>query len=154
MSGISDVFTEAVQAVANLDVDVLITVGRSMNPDSLGPLPPRIRVEHWVDQRTVLHNASAVLCHGGGGSVIGALAAGVPIVGVPLFAEDQHINAHRVAAVGAGLTAARQHQAMRQALCTVLARNQYRAAAKELASEMDKHTSTDDLPLASVLRPA
>ena len=42
------------------------------------------------------------LVHGGSGSTLGALAAGVPLVVMPLFA-DQPQNARRVAEVGAGL---------------------------------------------------
>jgi UDP:flavonoid glycosyltransferase YjiC (YdhE family) len=44
----------------------------------------------------------ATACHGGSGTTLGALAAGLPLVVVPLFA-DQPVNARRVAAVGAGL---------------------------------------------------
>lgn len=50
MDGISDVFTEAVRAVTQLNVNALITLGHGMGPNSLKPLPPRIRVERWVDQ--------------------------------------------------------------------------------------------------------
>ena len=45
---------------------------------------------------------SAAVVHGGSGSTLGALAAGVPLVVVPLFA-DQPQNARRVAEVGAGI---------------------------------------------------
>jgi hypothetical protein len=81
--------------------DVLITVGRDADPGMFGEPPPHVSVERWVDQATVLGHTAAVLCPGGGGSVLGALAAGAPLVVVPLFAEDQHINARRIAAVGA-----------------------------------------------------
>jgi MGT family glycosyltransferase len=95
------VYEAALAAVADLDADVLLTIGRGGEPASFGPVPAQVRVEQWVDQASVLARASAVVCHGGGGSTLGALAAGVPLVVVPLFAEDQHVNARRVAAVGA-----------------------------------------------------
>ena len=41
--------------------------------------------------------------HGGFGTTMLALAAGVPQVVVPLFAGDQHVHAAQVASVGAGL---------------------------------------------------
>ncbi|MEU9848203.1 nucleotide disphospho-sugar-binding domain-containing protein [Streptomyces sp. NPDC047985] len=47
-------------------------------------------------------SASAVVCHGGSGTVHGARAAGVPQVCVPLFA-DQPYNARLVTEAGAGL---------------------------------------------------
>lgn len=154
LDGPSQVFTEALRAVAQLDIDVLVTIGHGMDPDRLGLLPPRIRVERWVDQASVLRTASAVLCHGGGGTVIGALAAGVPIVAVPLFAEDQHINARQIEAAGAGLRADPQHDELREALAAVLGHRHFQAAAGELARQIQTHTPTDDLDLPSALSPA
>jgi UDP:flavonoid glycosyltransferase YjiC (YdhE family) len=49
-----------------------------------------------------LAEASLVVSHGGSGTTLGALAAGLPLVVVPLFA-DQPPNARRVAEVGAGV---------------------------------------------------
>jgi UDP:flavonoid glycosyltransferase YjiC (YdhE family) len=136
------------RAVENLDADVLITVGRDADPGMLGTPPPQVRVERWVDQATILRRAAAVVCHGGGGSVLGALAAGVPLVVVPLFAEDQHINARRVAAVGAGLVAAPEAEAVSSALQSVLAEPGFGVAASGVAAELRQHTSVDEFVLS------
>lgn len=93
----------ALQAVASLDVRVLLTVGRAVDPRTLGPVPANVHIEAWVPQERVIPHTSLVVCHGGSGTTFGALAAGVPIVFIPLFA-DQPANARRVTAVGAGLT--------------------------------------------------
>ena len=53
--------------------------------------------------------------HGGFGTTMGALAAGVPQVVVPLFSFDQIVNGEHVAAVGAGLTVERGPAAVEQA---------------------------------------
>jgi predicted glycosyltransferase len=53
-----------------------------------------------VPQRDALAKAKLVVCHGGSGTVLGALAAGIPLVIMPLFA-DQATNAERLASVGA-----------------------------------------------------
>ncbi|HET6165874.1 MAG TPA: glycosyltransferase [Marmoricola sp.] len=98
------VFRDALDALADLDVRVLMTVGRKIDPQSLGPVPANARVEQWVPQQAVLAEASAMVGHGGFGTTMGALAAGVPQVVVPLFAFDQVVNGDHVAAVGAGLT--------------------------------------------------
>ena len=50
----------------------------------------------------VLRHASAVVTHAGHGTVLKALAAGVPVVAIPL-GRDQLDNAARVAHHGAGL---------------------------------------------------
>jgi UDP:flavonoid glycosyltransferase YjiC (YdhE family) len=58
----------------------------------------------WVSQADVLAHAAAMLGHGGFGTTMGALAAGVPQVVAPLFSFDQVVNGRHVAAAGAGVT--------------------------------------------------
>jgi UDP:flavonoid glycosyltransferase YjiC (YdhE family) len=98
----ADVFRAAVEAVAALDARVLLTVGHRFDRAALRDLPEHVHVENWVDQSRVLREADVVVCHGGSGTVLGALGASVPLVVVPLFA-DQFENARRVASVGAGV---------------------------------------------------
>lgn len=50
-------------------------------------------------------HANVVVCHGGSGTAFGALAAGVPLIICPLFA-DQSSNGQLIASAGAGLVAA------------------------------------------------
>ncbi len=49
----------------------LVTVGRNVEPDDLGPLPPRVRVERFVPQAHVLPRCAAVVSHGGSGTTLG-----------------------------------------------------------------------------------
>jgi UDP:flavonoid glycosyltransferase YjiC (YdhE family) len=102
MTHAAGVYRTVLRAVAALPVRVLLTVGRFFDPDALGPVPENTHVERWVDQARVLPSAALVVCHGGSGTLFGALAAGVPVVSVPVFA-DQFGNARRVAEFGAGL---------------------------------------------------
>ncbi len=96
------VFREALDALADLDVRVLMTVGRAVDPDRLGPLPANALVRQWLPQADVLAEAAAMLGHGGFGTTMGALAAAVPQLVAPLFSFDQVVNGEHVAAVGAG----------------------------------------------------
>ena len=98
----ADVFRTAMAAVAGLDARVLVTVGRRFDAEQLDGIPDNVHVEPWVDQAVVLDQAEVVVCHGGSGTTFGALAAGVPVVVVPLFA-DQFANGTKVAAAGAGI---------------------------------------------------
>ena len=97
-------FRAALDALAGLEVRVLMTVGRTFDIAALGALPTNARVEQWLPQQAVLEQAAALVGHGGFGTTMGALAAGVPQVVVPLFSFDQIVNGDHVAAVGAGLT--------------------------------------------------
>ena len=81
-----------------------MTTGSGLDLDSLGPIPANARVERWWPQADVMPAASAMVGHGGFGTTMMALAAGVPQVVVPLFAGDQHVHAAQVASVGAGLS--------------------------------------------------
>jgi UDP:flavonoid glycosyltransferase YjiC (YdhE family) len=95
-------YDRVLEALAPLPIRVLLTFGRDPDPDALGPLPANTHAEPWLPQHDVLPHAAVVLSHGGYGTTLGALAHGVPLVLLPLFAGDQWRTARRVADVGAG----------------------------------------------------
>jgi UDP:flavonoid glycosyltransferase YjiC (YdhE family) len=133
-----DLYAAVVDGLADLPVRVLVTVGEAADPAALGALPPRVHVERFVPQQHVLGAATAMVTHGGSGSVLGAMAAGLPLVVLPLFA-DQPDNAARVAALGAGLTVTGGPAAADQvgpAVAAVLDDPAYRAGASRVAAEM------------------
>ncbi|PJJ70796.1 MGT family glycosyltransferase [Diaminobutyricimonas aerilata] len=96
-----DLFERVLDGLEALDVDVVTTTGREVDPALLAPRAPRIRIERFVDHDEILPRADVVVCHGGSGTVIGALASGVPVLVLPMGA-DQSLNAERVAALDAG----------------------------------------------------
>ncbi|MGI5215803.1 nucleotide disphospho-sugar-binding domain-containing protein [Plantactinospora sp. CA-290183] len=69
---------------------------------SRGPLPPNVRTVEWIPLNAALATCAGVVHHGGAGSVLGALAAGVPQLVVP-GPGDRRCNATLVARRGAGL---------------------------------------------------
>lgn len=84
------------------DLGILLTVGRSIDPAGLGPVPGNTEIVSWVAQDTAFAEADLVLCHGGSGTAYGALAAGLPLVFFPLWA-DQPSNAELISTAGAGI---------------------------------------------------
>ena len=83
-------------------------------------------------------HAAAMVAHGGAGTTLAALAAGVPLVLLPLSA-DQPINARRVAELGAGLAldgGRADVPKLAQALARVLEEPAYGAAAGRVAAEV------------------
>jgi UDP:flavonoid glycosyltransferase YjiC (YdhE family) len=138
-------YRTVIEAVGPLPARVLLTIGRDTDPSSLGPLPENLHVEPWVPQHDVLPHATLVVCHGGSGTAFGALAVGVPLVILPLFA-DQPVNARLVSDAGAGVTVSPHEPAarLRDAIRTVLGNSAYRAAAARIADEMNEAYSIDD----------
>jgi UDP:flavonoid glycosyltransferase YjiC (YdhE family) len=136
-------FAAALTAVAQLPVRVLMTVGRHVELASLGPLPSNVHVAHWVPQANVLATAELVICHGGSGTVLGALGAGVPLVICPLFA-DQMTNGRMASSAGAGVLVptgpasigSLDPACVRSAAEQVLRRASFREAAQAVAVEM------------------
>lgn len=117
-------------AVDGLDLPVLLTTGTDLDLD---PIPANVTVERWVPQERALADATLVVCHGGSGTTLGALAAGIPLVLTPMF-SDQFPNADAVALAGAGLVA--EPADLRAAIEAVLAEPGYRDAALRIADEL------------------
>jgi UDP:flavonoid glycosyltransferase YjiC (YdhE family) len=92
-------------AVGRLDVDAVITTGPNVDAAGLGEPPPNARLERYVRQSHVLPRCNAVVCHAGFNTLIAAFRHGLPVVCLPLDA-DQPVNARCVEAAGAGISLA------------------------------------------------
>ena len=141
-------YRSVIDALAELPIRLLVTVGDAADPAELGPLPANVRVERWIPQTQVFTRADAMVGHGGFGTTLGALLAGVPQVVVPLFA-DQPYNAQRIADLGAGLAADAQDPAgVRAAVERLLAEPAFRVAAGHIALEAQGLPPIDAAPAA------
>lgn len=139
-------YRRAIDALADLPVRVLVTIGTRREPAELGPLPPSVRVEQWVPQAGVMRAATATVTHGGAGSVLAALAAGVPMAVIPLFA-DQPLNAARVAERGAGIVldgADGSLPTLGETVRTLIADARYGERAARIAGEIRALPPVDD----------
>lgn len=140
-----DLYREAAEALGGLDVRVLMTLGTEVDPTELGPVPANVHVERWVPQSAVMPEAAVMIGHGGSSSTLGAMAAGVPLAALPLYA-DQPQNAARVAELGAGL-ALDGSDGLAEAVSTLIGDPFYRDHARLVADEIARHTLVDDAPL-------
>jgi MGT family glycosyltransferase len=136
------VYRDAIDALAMLPVRVLVTVGRDRDPRELGPLPPSVHVARWVPQADVMPHAAAIVCHGGSGTVRAGLAEGVPMVVLPLFA-DQPYNARRIAELGAGIVLEPGADGLADAVSSVIADPSYREAARQVAEDTRRLPTVD-----------
>jgi UDP-N-acetylglucosamine:LPS N-acetylglucosamine transferase len=137
------VYRTGVRAVRGLPVRVLLTTGSDAATELITAVPDNVTVERWVPQQAVLPHAAAMVCHGGSGTVLGGLAAGVPMVVAPFFA-DQPDNAERVEQAGAGLAV--RHvtvDTLRGALERVLAEPRFAERARQIAESMKCMVTVD-----------
>ena len=131
-----DLLARAATGLAATGREVLVTVGRHHDPASLDA--PGVRVERYVDQWEVLPRCAAVVSHGGSGTVLGALAHGLPSVLLPLGADQLH-NARRCAAVGVARVldpVSASPGDVRAAVEEVLGDPAYASAARAFAAEL------------------
>jgi UDP:flavonoid glycosyltransferase YjiC (YdhE family) len=143
-----EIFRATVDALGELPVRVLFTVGTEVDLDRLGPAPANVRIERWVPQSRVMPYADAVIGHGGAGTTRLALTAGVPSVVSPSFA-DQPRNAARLAELGAGIALPEGVQGLDglgDAVMRVLTDPAYRAAAGWAAARIATAPLVDEAP--------
>lgn len=94
----SSQFSRVMAGLRELDANIIVTVGREIDPAELGNQPTKVRIDRFVPQEVLLPHCDVVVSHAGSGSVIGALAFGVPLVLLPMGA-DQPLNADRCQAL-------------------------------------------------------
>lgn len=121
-------------ALALLPLEAVITVGPAVEVDAIAPAR-NVAVVRYVAHRAVLPDCALVITHAGLGTVMAALAHGVPLLCLPM-GREQHDNAARVAACGAGLvlTPDADVDEISQATRAMLAVPAYRTAARHMAA--------------------
>ena len=95
-------YAAVLDVLAAEPVRVLMTTGTGFDLATLHPVPANACVLQWWPQEAAMAEAAAVVGHGGFGTTMAALRAGLPQVVLPLFSLDQFLNAECVEAVGAG----------------------------------------------------
>ena len=93
-----EVLQPAIDGLASLDADVLVTLGSAPGSD-LGRVPANVHVETFVDQSRLMPYVDLVVHHGGSGTILAALVNGVPQVLTPKGA-DQFLNGDLIAKAG------------------------------------------------------
>lgn len=133
-----DLFHRVLAGLRDLPVNLIVTVGRDIDPEEFGPQPTHVHIERYVPQAVLLPHCHLVISHAGSGSVMGALAHGLPMVLIPMGA-DQPLNADRCAALGVAQVldaVAATPQAVGEAISRVLKNPAYRQAAARMRDEI------------------
>lgn len=133
-----DLLATLVEGLRDMPVDVVATVGPQLDPAELGPQPDNVRIERFVDQWSLMPRCSLVVSHAGSGTVYGALAHGLPMLLLPMGA-DQPFNAMRCEALGTAWILEPTEQTpstIRDAAIRVLADGSFGRAARKVAAEI------------------
>ena len=135
-----DLFGRVLAGLRELPANIVVTVGRDIEPEELGAQPDHVHVAQFIPQARVLPHCSVVVSHGGSGSVLGALTHGLPQVLLAMGA-DQPVNAARCEELGLARTldpVRATPETVRAAVAAVLDEPSYRLAAESLRAEIEE----------------
>jgi UDP:flavonoid glycosyltransferase YjiC (YdhE family) len=92
-------FEAILEGLRDEPIELILTVGRDRDPAEFGPQPTNIHIERYIPQDLLLAHCDLVITHAGFSTVAAALSHGLPIVSIPIDA-DQPINAQRCVRLG------------------------------------------------------
>jgi UDP:flavonoid glycosyltransferase YjiC (YdhE family) len=133
MGGQPELIDRVCEAVADLDLDAVLTLGPAVDRDGVR-VPENVEVVAFAGHDRLMPEMAAVIGHGGLGTALRALAHGVPQLLLPL-GRDQAFNAGRVEQLDAGIRLATDAPParIRAALQELLADSRFEAAAALVA---------------------
>ena len=130
----------ALEGLAGEPVRVLATTNRRRPPEPIA-VPENARLVDWLSYARAMPGCAAVVCHAGHGTVVRALASGVPVVACPA-AGDMNENAARVRWAGCGVSLPRRFttpRGVRLAVRRVLGDERYAERARALGEWAERH---------------
>lgn len=133
-------FEALIEGLRGEPYNVIVTVGEDRDPAELGPQPANVHVERYIPQSLLFPRCDVVLCHGGSGTVLAALAHGLPLLVVPQGA-NQFWNADRCVELGVGrrlLESELSAEGVRRDVRDLIDQPQFRSNASRLKSEIDQ----------------
>lgn len=132
-------FKAILSAFRDAPVSLVMTVGRSMDPQQFDKQPGHIHIEQYIPQTLILPHCSALVFHGGYNTLRSALWHALPVVVIPAGAGDQVPTAMRCEGIGVGRMIERNPPGPDEILAavySVLDQPIYRQRARELQYEM------------------
>ena len=145
-----------VEALSRLPVRAVVTLGMMLDPSEVQG-SDNVVVVRSAPHRQILQDASLAVTHCGHGTTLKALAAGVPLVCLPM-GRDQNDTAARVVAAGAGVRLSPKASVakLRAAVQKVLREDHFRVSARRLAARIGEEPGAAGAvaELESMVRPA
>ncbi|MEM8722630.1 MAG: nucleotide disphospho-sugar-binding domain-containing protein [Cyanobacteria bacterium P01_G01_bin.39] len=131
---VPEIFQCIAAATAELDVQLVISLGNPNNKPADYNLPDTAIVVSFAPHQKLIDRASLVITHAGMNTTLGALSSGVPIVAIPITSEQPGI-ANRIAMTGTGEVIKLKKLSVPQLKATikrVLTENSYKQNADRL----------------------
>jgi len=130
-------------ALSTIDADVLVTTGRALAPESF-PAGPNMTLVRDAPHEAVLPFSDLLITHGGHGTVMAGLHAGVPILCLPGLG-DQPGNARRVAELGLGEIIATDSspETLRAVIVRLLADERLQSRCRSFAEDVANFAGLD-----------
>ena len=144
-----DALRRTARALAGLPVRGVVTTGPTVDPADV-PAAPNVQVLRSAPHRRVLRDAALAITHGGHGTTMKALAAGVPVLCMPMGADQADVAA-RLEATGAGLRIrpGSSPRAISRAVRRMLDDDSFRRHAQRMAATLEAE-SVDDRAVAEL----
>jgi MGT family glycosyltransferase len=133
-----DFYQKCIQALADVDCQVIMSVGEKTDISSFGKLPDNFKVYPKVEQLKVLQQTDVFITHCGMNSINESLYFGVPCVLFPLHSEETMV-ANRVAELNAGKRLKSDTtSSIREAVLQVLKDTSYKRNAEMISKSFKK----------------
>lgn len=127
---------QVARAISGQAVDIVVAVTPAQRL-LLGPLPPSALVVESVPLHLLLADCDLVISHGGAGTLLTALASGLPQLLIPRLPDHvRHAERLTRAGAGAALPAPADGPAIRDRVTELLEMRSYRMQARRLQREM------------------
>lgn len=139
------VLRRIVEALAGLPVKAIVTLGQMIDASEV-PGASNVEVVQSAPHGPILERCSLVVTHCGHGTTMKALAAGVPLVCVPM-GRDQNDTAARVVdrGVGVRLSPGSSARDFATAIRGVLEEEGFRSRAQQLSETIEREIAESDV---------
>jgi UDP:flavonoid glycosyltransferase YjiC (YdhE family) len=145
----NDAFRAVIDATRSFQAMFVVTVGPNGDPSAFGEVPDHVHIERYIPQSAILDRCTAVISHGGSGTVLASLSRGLPQLCIPQ-AADQFANAAACTAAGAGIAITDNvtSESINTALTQIITNPTFRVAANRIAAEIAAMPTADEVVAA------
>ncbi len=144
------VFRKIIRALGQLDVFGLVVTGPGCPPSLFSAVPSNVRIEAYIPQTALQTEPKTrprlIISHGGVNTVLTALSDGIPLLCIPLGA-DQPDNAQRCVDAGAGLRLDRRlltTTRLKRAIHTILSQPSFIRRAGQMQHTLRRHNGPEE----------